>query len=404
MNNDMKVLRALSRDWSLLADTSIMKERETVWTRLHDLNPIRPAVIIETELMSDFIANDELKCEDPYYRLIERRLREGIKHVTLFDDDYILANEFKVDYVALIDNSDYGVGLKYIFNHATHAVISNHPINNVSDIKNLKKRNFQIDYESSYANKKSLDQAFDGNLNVILQPAAYYLPQLSKFVFDLIGMDNMYFWLVDEPDAMAEMIDFIKNDFISKVKMYESEGILVLNNKNDIAGSGSYGYTSDLCKPTDGNVKLKDLWVWMESQETTTISPDMFEEAFLPAMAEMAKLFGMTYYGCCEQLHDRFAMIEREIKNIRSVSVSPWSNHKIMGEFLKDKYVFSKKLTPQYISMDFPDVKAQEKEIAITLSCVKNNLVEFVYRDVYEYKNDPAKFQNWIKLVRSFLR
>lgn len=403
MNKDITVLRELSRDWSLLAGTNIMKEREAVWTRLHDLNPIRPAIIIETELMSDFISDSELKCEDLYYRQIERRLREGIKHVTLFDDDYILTNEFKIDYFTQIENSDYGVGLNYTINNSTHAVISNHPINSVSDIKNLKTRDFKIDYENSNTNKKNFDEIFDGNLNVILQPSAYYLPQLSKFVFDLIGMDNMYFWLVDEPEAMAEMIEFIKNDFIRKVKMYENEGVLVLNNRNDIAGSGSYGCTTALSKPLDGKVKLKDLWVWMESQETTTISPDMFEEVFLPSMGEMAKLFGMTYYGCCEQLHDRFPAIETEIKNIRSVSVSPWSDHKIMGDLLKDKYVFSKKLTPQYISMDLPDVKAQENEIVMTLNCVKNNLVEFVYRDVYEYKNDPAKFQNWVKLVRSFL-
>ncbi len=402
--NDYQIIRDLTKEWSKLAKNSIMDERADVWTRLHDLNPIRPAIIVETELMSDFIKPEELMCEDLYLRTIERGLREGIKHVNSLDDDYILLDEFKLDYQLRYENADYGVGLEYIINNDTHAVLSNHPISTVSDIKKLKKRKIEVDFEKSLMTKKYLEEVFDGTINVNLQYANYNLPQLSKFILDLIGMDNMYFWLIDEPNAMAEMVEYIKDDYLSKMRNLEMNNALTLNNKNQISGSGSYGYVSGLNKSIDGKVRMSDLWVWMESQETTTISPELFEDAFLPAMGEISKHFGLVYYGCCEQLHDRFERIEKYMNNIRSVSVSPWSDFVGMGKLLKDKYVFSKKLSPQFICFDDPDIKSQEKEIVLTLESVGNNLVEFIYRDVYEYRNDPMKFQNWINLVRKNIK
>ena len=60
----------------------------------------------------------------------------------------------------------------------------------------------------------------------------------------------------------------------------------------------------------------------------------MFEEFFLPYIAEVTRPFGLTYYGCCEAVHDRFDRIQKAIPNLRAVSVSGWSDLFRMGELL----------------------------------------------------------------------
>ena len=56
------------------------------------------------------------------------------------------------------------------------------------------------------------------------------------------------------------------------------------------------------------------------------ISPAMFEEFFLPYMARVSSRFGHVYYGCCEPVHDRLELIKAAMPNLRSVSVSAWSD------------------------------------------------------------------------------
>ena len=52
----------------------------------------------------------------------------------------------------------------------------------------------------------------------------------------------------------------------------------------------------------------------------------MYKEFFLPYLARLSERFGLIYYGCCERVDDRLEMIVEAIPNLRSVSVSGWSD------------------------------------------------------------------------------
>ena len=148
------------------------------------------------------------------------------------------------------------------------------------------------------------------------------------------------------------------------------EGLLGLNSTGwELVGSGSPGYTTAL--PTtdqaDG-LKLADLWVWMESQETTMISPAMFSRLFLPYMADVSRRFGLVYYGCCEPVHDRWDRIIAAIPNVRAVSISPWCNQRVMAEKLGRSCVFSRKPKAAPISGENPDWDTLRADVAETLA------------------------------------
>jgi hypothetical protein len=168
---------------------------------------------------------------------------------------------------------------------------------------------------------------------------------------------------------------------------------------------GSYGFVSDLPETTseDQNVKLKECWCWVESQESAPISPKMFNEFFLPYIAEVTKPFGLSYWGCCEGVHDRFAYIEKAIPNLRAVSVSGWSNLFKMGELLGKKYVYSRKPTPAYISGSYPDWELCEKDVRDTLTAAKNCNLELCFRDIYTVDGDRSRLSRWVEMTRALM-
>jgi hypothetical protein len=198
-------------------------------------------------------------------------------------------------------------------------------------------------------------------------------------------------------------MSFIRDDRVSYYKWLEEEGLLGYNHTGwEMIGSGSPGYTSSL--PIGGishNPRLVDLWVWMESQETSMISPSMFSRFFLPFMAEVCSLFGLVYYGCCEPVHDRWDMVIQAIPHIRAVSISPWCNQQIMAEKLGKKVVFSRKPKPWLISGTDPDWGELEKDVSETYSAARDCNLEFIYRDVYRIDGDRSRLRRWVDLVRS---
>lgn len=393
---DKTRLRALAGRYAELLYSSSSAQKKKDWTALHDLHPRRPMFLLETALMPDFIAEEDLQCEDAFLRETEKRLLHDIRHVELIGDDYVLQDYFPVPWK--IGYGDYGVGLQYEINPQTQAIVANHPLQDPQQVKQLKPRSFTVDRAATLAEKEKLANIFGDLLPVRETGPVTHVPGLTRRLFDLIGPENIYFWPYDAPESFHAVMRYLTDDCFAFYDFLCREGLLPANNGAQMAGSGSYGFTQDL--PSQGVQSTEQVWGWVESQETSTVSPEMFEEFVLPYLAEVSRKFGLVYYGCCEQLHDRWERIERKIGNIRSVSVSPWSDVGKMHEFLGKKYVFSKKLTPQYLSVDEPDFRILREEAAKVLQVRKDACVELIYRDIYQFKN-AEKYQKWAQMMRA---
>jgi hypothetical protein len=131
------------------------------------------------------------------------------------------------------------------------------------------------------------------------------------------------------------------------------------------------------------------------------ISPAMFERLFLPDMAEVSRMFGLIYYGCCEPVHDRWDKISAAIPHVRGVSISPWCNMRLMAEKLGRERVFSRKPKPWPISGPAADFDALEKDLDDTLAAARDGCLEIIYRDVYRIDGDRPRLRKWVELVRS---
>jgi hypothetical protein len=387
-----------------LASLPVMAERRRQWTALKDLRAERPMVLFETWTLEDYVAEEELACHDPWLRDIERVMRRSIRQVEEIGDDMVLEPWWRVFWE--IERSDYGVEVRSA--HANDveggqvAYAFEHPIRTPQDVGRLQPRSFRVDRAKTERNAEQLADCFGDILPVVLQGTGSLHAGLTQDLFKLIGNQNLLTWVYDGPEALHRATAYLRDDRLAFHDWLERESLLGLNNGCDLVGSGSLGYTSTLPQGGyDGTPRLRDLWVWMESQETRMISPGMFCEFFLPYMADVCRRFGLVYYGCCEPLHDRWDAIREAIPNVRAASISPWCDQRAMAEKLGRGCVYSRKPRPWPISGASPDWDALAQDLDETLAAARGCNLEFIYRDVYRIGTDRARLRRWVDLVRS---
>ena len=401
---DKLILRKLAQRWMELANLPVMEQRKLLWTKLKDLEAERPMVLFEIWTLENYVHPDELECQDPYLRDVELHMRRALRQIEELGDDMVLEPVFRLNWV--IQASDYGVTIQ-----SEHALderggeIAYHfinPIQSTQDIDRMRPRSFQVDRQATQRRLALLQDVFGDILPVVLHGTASFLAALTSDSFRLIGNDRLLAWTYDEPEALHRIMEILTKDRLTYYGWLEQEGLLGLNNTSELVGSGSPGFTTAL--PAAGyteKTRLKDLWIWMESQETTMISPRMFARLFLPYMAEISKLFGLVYYGCCEPVHDRWEQIISAIPNIRAVSISPWCDQVAIAEKLGQAVVFSRKPRPWPISGANPDWDVLESDLDETLEAGRNCNLEIIYRDVYRIDGDRKRLRRWVELVRS---
>jgi len=417
---EREALRTLAKKWMDFANQPIMDERRRQWRAVKDLKAEKPMILVETCMLPDYIGQEELVNQAPYLRNVEKALFEIVRHAGEIGDDIIVDKYFRVQWV--LDISDYGMPIE-----AHHAQASNgsslgytfnFPVKTPADIKKLTYKTRVVNREKTKGHKELLEDIFGDILPVkvggydTFNLGEGYNPWLGSLhngltmdFFKLAGNDRLLLWNYDEPEAVHTLMDFLKEDRIRHFKWLESEGLLYQNTDTWNPCPGSYGHVSVLKLPETDNaeVSLKDCWGWTESQETEPMSPGMFKEFYLPYIAEVAKLFGLVYYGCCEGVHDRFELIKEAIPNLRAVSVSGWSDLFRLGEMLGKEYVYSRKPVPAYISGDNPDWELLEKDVKDTLTAAKDCNLEFCYRDIYTINGDTSRLKSWVDMTRSLI-
>jgi hypothetical protein len=417
---EVESLRALAARWMKHAADPIMAERRRQWRAIKDLKAERPMILVETCMFTDYVSQEKLVCEDPYLRNIEKSLCEVVRHADEIGDDIVVDPYFRIPWEMEI--GDYGVPIE-----ATHGISSdgsnlgytfNFGVQSEADAQKLHLRDRSVDRELSLQRLEMLNDIFGDILPVRMggydpfDPDPGYRPWLGNLfggltmdLFKLAGNDNLLYWVYDKPDLIHEMMRLICDDRLAHFNYLESEKLLYHNTDTWMPCPGSYGMVSDLPESgeNDQDVNLSDCWGWVESQESTPISSKMFSEFFLPYIAEVASPFGLTYYGCCEGLHDRFPYIEKALPNLRAVSISGWSDLFQMAEMIGKKYVYSRKPTPAYISGANPIWDLVEKDIRDTLTAAKDCNLELCFRDIYTVDGDYSRLAKWVQMTRAFM-
>ena len=409
--NERLYLRGLAQRQADIAALPVMEQRRRLWTDMNDGKPgARPPFVIETWTFDrDFMPESIYQCKSEYGRRLENGFLRNIRHHEILNDDHVCpdtldvgwhvwCNEYGIDIPTTYAKDSEGVTMGYHFDC---------PITDLKDgFEMVKPSTFGVDRDSTMAEIQFLEETFGDILPVTLRSGTYGNNYLTQRLMRLMSMENFFLAMYDCPDTLHALMALLRDNSIRMARWAEAEGLLVLNNGNQCTCGTCFNFTTLLPKApvAPGQVKLSDMWSGMDSQETVGVSPELFHEFCFPYYRDLAAMYGLVYWGCCEPADPIWETSLCKLPNLKAVSISRWANQAFMAEALAGKgIVFSRKPNPNLLGLDVKlNEEAWAKEIRDTLEITagKNIPVEFVVRDVYSMHGNLDKPRRAVDIAR----
>jgi hypothetical protein len=404
-------LRDLARRQREYAADPVMQERTALWYAHNSLRGRRPLVVMEM----DTFERDMLpapRCTSPAAIAIEQHLQRHLINYEMIGDDKVVPNYLAVPWQIHLDE----FGVQIPMEHAVDdqgrdlGYTWHHPIRTLGeDFGKLRPAVFSVDREGTHAWRDRAEDVLGDILPVVIKNhSLHWYAALSAKVVALMGLERMMYEMVDEPEKMHALFAYLRDNILAYVKWQEAEGLLTLNNGNDYAGAGSYGFTDELPAAghgATGRVTTHDLWLNMNSQETVSISPRMFGEFLFPYYCAIAEQFGLLYYGCCEPVHAIWQKYISRLPHLRKVSISAWCNEEHMGEALRGSgVIYSRKPSPNFVGVGTVlDEDGFREHIRKTLRAARGCTLEFIFRDIYTVSGDQSKPGRAVAITRELI-
>lgn len=401
-------LRELAKKQLEYSMLPIMKEREKLWYQHNDLKVNHPMIHFEMYTFQNDIL-PELKCISDAARDIEFFINRIIINHELIGDDKIVPDYFPISW----RRNFVLFGLDIERRHAVDSQGRNlgfhtmYPISDLNkDIHMLGQTTYSVDRDATLKWKAFVEDIIGDILPVRITMGSLGA-SLSQNIVNLMGMETMLYTLIDYPDMFHDVMKRMTNDYIDHMRWLENENLLVLNNGNDGVAQGTFGFTDELpgADYTGDRVKTNNTWGYMDSQETVSISPEMFGEFFAPYYSKIAENFGLLNYACCEPVHTIWEKYVSKFHGLRKVSISPWCDEEYMGNMLRgSNVIFHRKPSPNYVGVgkEFDEAGFAE-HILKTINCAKGCRLEFSFRDVYTLNGDISKPRRAVKIVRDLI-
>lgn len=329
-----------------------------------------------------------LACEEENSRWLEAQLLQVIISYEKINDDRIIPDRFLVDWVTELSN--YCNELQFTYADDAHGgslgFESNKPIKDIDDdFGKLTKRTLTLNKALTDKRVELAGDVLEGLLPVVVGRAgSLYSEGISNKAVHLMGTQELFLQMAVNPEAVHRLFTFLAEDNIALGQWEEEQGLLVLNN------DGNQGYCSGSSQFSDeipgreikeGDPVLStDRYGYLEAQEATGISPDMFAEFFMPYFLKLADKFKMMKFGCCEPVHDWIPYLYK-LNGLRKVSVTPWCNLEKLAATSNQNIIWSRKPVPLKLCGDTFDPDDFRSHLKETLEIGKDYFIEFIFRD-----------------------
>lgn len=407
-DNERQYLRGLAQKQAEYAALPVMAQRKENWYALNDgRSGARPPFIVETWTFDrDFMPGSVLRCESDTGRSIEWQLLRNVRNHELIDDDKVMPDTFDIGW--FVDVDEFGVKIDVRRVKDAQGIETGyeffHPIKDlVRDLPLLKPAVCRVDRDSTMAWKAFVEDLIGEYLPVVIQSGIYGCTMLTHRVVELMGMEAFFSAMYECPEALHELMAFLRDNGLRVMRWAEAENLLRLNNGNQVSFGSSFNFsrTFPAADANGGAVRLHDMWGSANSQETVGVSPAMFHEFCFPYYRDVCEPMGRLYYGCCEPVHPFWDDI-RQLPHLKKVSVSRWCDERLVGEALRGSdIVYSRKPDPKYLGIDVTlDESAWETHIRATLEATRDVFAEFIVRDVYTVHGDLNKVRRAIQIAR----
>jgi hypothetical protein len=404
--DEKTVLRRLGEEVARIASLPVHREKIRLWKSLNDLKSVRPMVWINEIPWHEMNVNNELtiKTENPWARELEQKLRREIYQWQHMPADMIISDHLECPLA--IHSTDFGI-------------IEDVDIARTDDKSEIYSRHFRIQIREP-------DDLFK-----IKMPVVTHDELTTEVVFDTmtrlykdiipvkrVGQTHIWFtpwdylirwWGIEEamldlvlrPDMVNAAVERMTDAWIEELDQFIAMNLLSLDNNNTRIGSGGYGYTDGLpgSNYNPHRILPHNMWGCSNAQIFAQVSPEMHWEFALRHEMRWLEKWGLTYYGCCEPLDNKIAIL-RKIPNLRKISVSPWAKLKNLVKEVGIQYVLSIKPSPAIFAGDNWSSHLAKKQLEEVMEVTYGSShVEFIMKDISTVSYHPQRLWEWEKIA-----
>jgi hypothetical protein len=216
----------------------------------------------------------------------------------------------------------------------------------------------------------------------------------SETVVSLMGMEALYYLVIDNPGFIHKMMDFVTEGYIAYHRQREAAGAV------DAESTWGFRTHYEELPPGVSGDQLASCWWYISAQSLAGLSPAMYAEFLQPYHERLANGLAnnRVYYHGCEDLSEKMTLI-KQLSNLRRFHVSPWTDLETAVERLGKEYVLE-------VHMSYADVlcvltpeqiRAKLKEIMrIAGDCV----IDINLGDIETVKGNPNVLTNWARIAQ----
>lgn len=407
---DRLILREVAKKQIEFASQDRNATLKEQWYRHNALQGEKPMVVLESGTFGGEVVTPRLRCTDAYARSVEASIYHNFVNQELFEDDKVTPDYYGVNYDTSFKMFDLDEHIEYASEKekASNSGVGIRFVPVIGDLEEdmdkIKPSSFSVDIAGTKKKFDLLTETFGDILPVRMKMNALYSVPTQKIVH-LMDMENMMVNMVSYPELFKKIMDQIADDTLAYFDLLEQMKVILPTTGCEGVAQGTFAFNRELpdTQTVEGrSLTTKDVWGYMDSQETVSISPHMFEELVFPCYERIASRFGLLSYGCCEPVHPIWDSCISKLKNLRKVSISAWCDEEFMGERLRgSRVIYHRKPRATFLGYgDVLDEEAFRAHIDKSLAAARGCKMEITQRDVYTIHHDIPKAHRYVEIIR----
>lgn len=392
---DREVLRTLARRFALAAGDPRHAPLRRLWVRHNNRELDRPLVAVWAENFLEMPEIANVVCQSEGGQQLEFQLRQLLWQYDHAPDDKPLEGFLSVPKAV----HSTGWGLEVVKHQGARegdAWGFEQVLKRAEDVEKLRVPRLRYDAGDTA-------QRADGWREILGDALPVRVTGTSEIGFHLCmqyslwrGLQAMYEDFYDEPELLADVLDFLVEAELDLMTQREQLGLLDTCFDGTYQGTGGLQYWE---KPApEGPVTRSDIWGHAEAQELAPVSPGMHREWLFPREKRLLQGFGRTAYGCCEPLHDKLADA-LSMPGIVKLSASPWAQLEKYRDQVPNDVIISWKPNPSWLAGSWDEDEVSER-LDQGMRTLRGKRFEVILGDLRTCGGHPERIGRWIQLVR----
>ena len=397
---DREILRDLAKKQLEYANCPKNDEILKKWNALAEGRRETPTVRLLFSNFSHEVVAPRLQCTSDAARRLEWSLLSTLVGRELFDDDTPISPTYNIGWNTWASPFGISAHTSRIKDQKTSGYHIDPVIEDLEeDFEKLKGGSFGVNREATLQHKEWVDSLIGDIL-----PTRMVMHSLSGSITNplvhLMGMENYYLSMYDCPETLHKVMDMATRIYEQYYDFLEQEQLLLPTCGISPIAQESFAFNSEL--PTDHVEKTTQCWGFLESQETTAVSPEVYGEFVYPYQDRLVKRYGLLSYGCCERVDALWTDYLSKWTNLRKLSVSPFNYEPQIGEYLRgSKVIYYSKPRAELVTNRGPmDEDALRTYFRGVCEAASGCLFEIAQREVLTLYGDANRGRRYVEIAK----